>query len=285
MARGLDHIVHAVRDLDAAAEFYRRLGFTVGARNRHPWGTHNHIVQLPGFFIEVLTMAEPDKLGDDGFSRLFGAFNRDFLMEREGFSLLILESANAENDEREFRAASIAQSPVMRFEREGKRPDGSAVKVAFSLAFAENRHAPDIHFCVCQQHYPENFWNPKFQTHDNGAKAVTGVVMVAGSPVEHSKFLKAYTGVTELDTAGTTVTARLPRGQLAIMEREAFKASYGVDAPVMAHGARLAVLRMKVTDIDATRALLKSNGVVFSNRGPSIIIAPSQAMGAAVIFE
>ena len=73
MARGLDHIVHAVRDLDAAAELYRRLGFTVGARNKHPWGTHNHIVQLPGFFIELLTVAEPDKLGDDGISKLFGA--------------------------------------------------------------------------------------------------------------------------------------------------------------------------------------------------------------------
>ncbi len=73
MARGLDHIVHAVRDLDAAADFYRRLGFTVGARNRHPWGTHNHIVQLPGFFIELLTFAEPEKLGDDGFSINFAA--------------------------------------------------------------------------------------------------------------------------------------------------------------------------------------------------------------------
>jgi catechol 2,3-dioxygenase-like lactoylglutathione lyase family enzyme len=55
MARGLDHIVHAVRDLDAAADLYRRLGFTVGARNKHPWGTHNHVVQLSGFFIELLT--------------------------------------------------------------------------------------------------------------------------------------------------------------------------------------------------------------------------------------
>ncbi|HME30252.1 MAG TPA: VOC family protein [Pseudolabrys sp.] len=56
MPRGLDHIVHAVRDLDAAADLYRRLGFNVGARNRHPWGTHNHIVQLPGFFIELLAV-------------------------------------------------------------------------------------------------------------------------------------------------------------------------------------------------------------------------------------
>src|SRR5712675_2773497 len=79
MARGLDHIVHAVRDLDAAAATYGRLGFTIGARNKHPWGTHNRIVQLPGFFIELLTLAEPDKIGDDGFSVLFAAYNRDFI--------------------------------------------------------------------------------------------------------------------------------------------------------------------------------------------------------------
>ncbi len=92
MARGLDHIVHAVKDLDAAAELYRRMGFTVGARNKHPWGTHNHIVQLPGFFIELLTVGEPEKLGDDGFSKLFGRYNQDFLSRGEGLSLLILES-------------------------------------------------------------------------------------------------------------------------------------------------------------------------------------------------
>ena len=76
MSRGLDHIVHAVSDLDAAAALYRRLGFTVGARNVHPWGTHNHIVQLPGFFIELLTVAEPEKLGGEGFAALFGRFNQ-----------------------------------------------------------------------------------------------------------------------------------------------------------------------------------------------------------------
>ena len=44
MTHGLDHIVHAVHDLDAAAEIYGRLGFLVGTRNIHPWGTHNRIV-------------------------------------------------------------------------------------------------------------------------------------------------------------------------------------------------------------------------------------------------
>src|SRR5262245_61245106 len=84
MPRGLDHVVHAVRDLDATPELYRRLGFTVGARNRHAWGTHNHLVQMPGFFIELLTVAEPEKLGSDGFSALFGTFHRGHDHRRTG---------------------------------------------------------------------------------------------------------------------------------------------------------------------------------------------------------
>jgi hypothetical protein len=107
-----------LRDLDAA-ELYRRLGFTVGARNRHSWGTHNHVVQFPGFFIELLTFAEPDKLGSDGFSILFGAYNRDFIEEGEGLSVLLVESKDAHADEAEFRAAGIL-SP--------RRPCGSNAK-------------------------------------------------------------------------------------------------------------------------------------------------------------
>ena len=151
MPCGLDHIVHAVRDLDAAAALYRELGFTVGARNKHPWGTHNHIVQLPGFFIELLTLAEPEKLVSDGFSIIFAAYNRDFIERGDGLSMLILESQDAAADAAAFGAAGIAaSSEAMRFEREGKRPDGSAVKVGFSLAFADDMLAPDIHFATCR---------------------------------------------------------------------------------------------------------------------------------------
>ena len=94
-----------MRDLDAAAELYRRLGFKVGARNRHPWGTHNHLVQLPGFFVELLTLAEPEKLGTDGFSNLFGRFNQSFLSRHQGLSILLLESGDAAADAAAFKSA------------------------------------------------------------------------------------------------------------------------------------------------------------------------------------
>lgn len=243
MPRGLDHIVHAVRDLDAAAALYRSLGFTVGARNRHPWGTHNYIVQLPGFFIELLTLAEPDKLGDDGFSKLFAAYNRDFIARHEGLSMLILESRDARADETAFKAAHIAASDVMKFEREARRPDGTAVKVGFSLAFADDEFAPDIHFAACQQHYPENFWNPAFQKHANGAERIEGVVIVTEDPSRHHDFLLAFTGTATTRDSSEGFAIDLPRGAIALTTPTAFEHRCGVPAPDASRGARLAALR------------------------------------------
>jgi hypothetical protein len=145
MPHGLDHIVHAVRDLDAAAEFYSSAGFTVGARNRHAWGTHNRIVQLKNCYIEILEIAEPDKIVPHGArSFSFGAFNRDFLAKREGFSMLILNSSNAADDARSFESSGIANSKVFDFAREGTKPDGTPVKLAFSLAFASDPASPNV---------------------------------------------------------------------------------------------------------------------------------------------
>ncbi len=216
MARGLDHIVHAVRDLDAAADLYRRLGFTVGARNKHPWGTHNHIVQLPGFFIEILTLAEPEKLGSDGFSTMFGAYNRDFITRNEGFSLLILESKDAAGDATTLSGGGIGAPDALRFEREAKRPDGTAVKVGFSLAFAEDTGARDIHFAACQQHYPENFWNPAFQQHPNGVTAVAGVVIVAEKPEQHRRFFEVFADARVVG-GGDGFAIATPRGAIEVV--------------------------------------------------------------------
>lgn len=268
MARGLDHIVHAVRDLDAAADAYRRLGFTVGARNRHPWGTHNHLVQFPGFFIEILTMAEPDKLGDDGFSKMFGIYHSDFLTRHEGFSMLILESRDAAADEHDFVAAKIAASPAMRFEREGKRPDGSKVGVAFSLAFARDLHAPQIGLAVCQQHFPENFWNADFQHHANGATGVRGVVMVAADPAEHASVIEALAGARAQQVSAGEIAIATPRGEITLMAPTLFQDRYGVAAPDLSNGARLAALRLA-----DTRA------------GAATVVAAERPFGATLVFE
>jgi catechol 2,3-dioxygenase-like lactoylglutathione lyase family enzyme len=284
MPRGLDHIVHAVRDLDAAAQLYRGLGFTVGSRNRHPWGTHNHIVQLPRFFIELLTLAEPDKLGDDGFSKLFGVYNGDFLRRQEGLSLLILESKDARADEAAFRAAGIAATDVMRFEREGKRPDGTAVKVAFSLAFADDKLTPDIHFATCQQHYPENFWNPAFQKHANSASSIAGVVMVADEPERHRAFMQSFAGA-EAAKVQDGFSIATPRGSIEMTTPAAFVARFGVKAPDTSRGARLAAIRFTVADAGLLQNAPELAGIAGLYAGNPAVIGADDAMGAVMVFE
>jgi catechol 2,3-dioxygenase-like lactoylglutathione lyase family enzyme len=283
--RGLDHAVHAVRDLDAAAELYRRLGFKVGARNRHPWGTHNHLVQLPGFFVELLTLAEPEKLGTDGFSNLFGRFNQSFLSRHQGLSILLLESGDAAADAAAFKSAGIAASDAMKFEREGSRPDGSMVKVGFSLAFARDAEAPEIGFATCQQHFPQNFWNPTFQQHPNTASSVAGVVLVAENPTDHHIFLSAFTGVRDLHATSSGVTATTPRGDIKVMDPVAFRSHFGTEPPDISEGARLAAVQFRVRQQAALVAALQAGGIEFALQMGQLIVPPDIAMGATILFE
>jgi catechol 2,3-dioxygenase-like lactoylglutathione lyase family enzyme len=286
MARGLDHLVHAVRDLDAAGDLYARLGFTVGARNRHPWGTHNRIVQLPGFFVELLTVGESDKIAAVAPGTVsFGAFTRDFLARGEGLAMLVLEGHDAAGDAEAFRRAGIGDFAPFRFEREGRKPDGRAVKLGFSLAFARDELAPDTCFFTCQQHYPENFWDPAFQAHANGASTIAAIVLVAENPSDHHIFLSAFTGVRDLHATSTGVTVETPRGAIQAMDPAAFRLHYGVAPPDLTAGARLAAAKFTVRDLAAARALLKTAGVAATEHMGRLVVGPDTALGATLVFE
>jgi catechol 2,3-dioxygenase-like lactoylglutathione lyase family enzyme len=286
MPRGLDHIVHAVRDLDAAAEFYRRAGFTVGARNRHAWGTHNYIVQFPGVFVELIAIGEPEliRIGAPGtFS--FGAFLRDFLVREEGLAMLVLEGKGAAEDAAAFRAAGIGDFKPFNFEREAKRPDGSPTKVAFSLAFAADEKAPDIGYFTCQQHHPENFWNPDFQQHANGTATVAGIVMVSENPEDHRHFVSSFAGERHIDEDVSGISVTTPRGAILVMDPSAWRVAIGTEPPNLTRGAHLAAIRFVVRDKAAAMAVLKSSGIAATQRDGRVVVAPDAAHGATLIFE
>ncbi|MEA2929887.1 MAG: hypothetical protein QOG38_2315 [Hyphomicrobiales bacterium] len=274
--------MHAVHDLDAAGECYRRLGFTVGARNRHPWGTHNRIVQFPGVFIELLTVGAPSLIAPAApraFS--FGVFARDFLARQQGLAMLVLEGKGAKADAEAFRAAGIGDFDLFDFEREGKRPDGTSVKVAFSLAFAADPKAPETGFFTCQQHHPENFWNPAFQSHPNTVSGVAGVVFVAENPADHHVFFKAFAEVSDLTSTSSGITLQTPRGEIQVMDPAAFRLHYGTEPPDVSRGLRLAALRLSVREMETARSCL---GGAAARHG-MLVVGPQAAFGATLIFE
>ena len=171
--RGLDHLVLAVAALERAQETYAQLGFTLTPRAEHSWGTANQLVQLQGSFLEVLEVAAPEKLFPHGgrtFS--FGAFLNDYSKHREGCAMVVFESHDARADRDQFAQRGLPDLDPFDFERQAKLPDGSSVRVAFSLAFAPPPEMPDAAFFTCQQHAPEYFWKPDYQKHPNGAKTL-----------------------------------------------------------------------------------------------------------------
>ena len=165
--------------------------------------------------------------------------------------MILLEGRDGPADAAAFRAAGIGDFSVFDFAREGRRPDGSAVTLAFSLAFARDPKAPDIGFATCHHHVPEGFWNPAFQSHANTAAGVAGVVMVADNPADHHIFLSAFVGQRELLATSSGISVSTPRGDIQVMHPAAFAQHYGVAAPDVAHGARLAALRILTRDVSA----------------------------------
>ena len=272
-----------MHDLDAAAELYRQLGFQVGARNRHPraWGTQNHIVQLPGTVIELLSVADESGIAPHAQRHFsFGAFNRDFLKQGAGLAMLVLDGKGA-SDVAEFRSAGIGDFELYELKREGNRPDGSTIKVAFALAFAANPLAPETGFFTCLHHHPENFWNPAFQIHPNKAMNVAGVVFVAENPDEQRCFFAAFSGAHEVTPALDGFVINTGRGDIQVMTPAAFGDQYGVAPSDVTGGASFAAVRFAVRDLGSARPFMAS-ARDHKNR---LVLGPQDAMGAVLLFE
>ncbi len=286
MSRGLDHVVHLVQDLDAAGEVYERLGFTVGARNRHPWGTENRIIQTPGFFIELLQVAEPGKIPPSEPGRLsFGAVNADFLARNgEGLSMLVLEGKDPAAEKAAFDAAGVGGFATFDFARTARKPDGREVEVGFTLAYARVPGEADFTAFTCTQHRPENFWSPDLQRHANGVAAVAGAVLVADDPGAHAGLVGVLCGVPLVPAGQGVYAAQTPRGRIEVMTRDSFAALHGVPAPGDA-GLRLAAVRLRIPGAPEPGSPLDGRGIPQTPDAGRIVIPPGAAMGAVLVFE
>jgi catechol 2,3-dioxygenase-like lactoylglutathione lyase family enzyme len=285
MTRRIDHLVVAVHDLDQAGSFYQRLGFQVGARNRHPWGTENRIVQLPSSFIELITVGEGAAIAPHRASAFsFGAFVQDYLKDREGLAMLVLDSQDAKADAALFSESGIGSFEPFHFERSGRRPDGSETKVAFTLAFTSAENSPKAGFFVCQQHFPENFWNPEFQRHDNKATQISSVTLAAPSPERLRSFLRAFSGVQPASPDGDDLSFRLGESHIDVLTPDDAAEIYGsVEAEL--DQPSFVAFAVRVEDIHRQAQGLDSADIPYQHIGSRLIVPASAAFGVAIAFE
>lgn len=286
MSREFDHLVLCVRDLDEARKAYAAMGFTLAPKARHPFGTANSNIQLQECFLELLTVAAPEDIPEHRTRHFsFAAFNRSYLESGMGMSMLVFRSDDARADAEVFRKARLADYAPFDFSRKARLPGGEEVTVGFSLAFVTHPDMPRAAFFTCQQHAPEHFWKPQYQTHANTARDIAHVVMLADRPGAYADFFRKLMGARNVASSGNVVTVECGGGTLSMLTPEAFGHRFGGETPTAAPQARFAAFSVAVDDLHAARGAMREGGIVHREHDGRLVVDPTAAFGVLIEFE
>src|SRR3981081_1447396 len=169
---GLDHAVIMVKDLDKAAENWKRLGFTVSPGGTHSahMGSGNYTIMLdPDYFelLGVLTATEHN------------APARAFLETREGIERIAFTAVDSAAGAEEIRARGYPPIGPTDFERPVTLPNGTLSAAKFRTFQWPTAEAPGgIRIFACQHKTRETVWIPELMKHANGAKRLRQALIV-----------------------------------------------------------------------------------------------------------
>ncbi len=286
--KAINHLVLAGDDLEAMGAHYSALGFTVTPRGQHPFGTGNSLIQLHGSYLELLAVTTPQDVPDHRREQFsfghfsFAAFNRDYLKRHQGFSMLVLDTADARADCEAWRAAGLQTYEPFDFSRPAKLADGRDIVVSFSLAFVSHPAAPWLGLFACQHHTPEYFAQPRYLQHANGATRVQDVWIVGDRAPDLAAFMQTVIGakVISQDPAiseDPALTAlQTPIGTIMLARAPAFERAFGLPAPHPDDGPHLAALTLACEGLSRLADLPKV--------GDRHVLAPDKNFGTAIGF-
>ncbi len=188
LALRLDHLVILVRDLDAATENYRRLGFTVAPGGRHADGaTHNALVVFKDdTYLELVAFTSRWMLARLRLLRRLGLLDR-FVPEEPSFGCrlrrrgavteglvdyaLVPDADDATRRIAEARARGLQIDGP--FPGGRTRPDGQ--RVAWQFGFPHDQTLPFV--CADTTSRPLRVPEGDVRTHANGALAIASVTV------------------------------------------------------------------------------------------------------------
>ncbi|MDH4414441.1 MAG: VOC family protein, partial [Rhizobium sp.] len=183
--RAIDHLVLPIGDLDTSRERLARLGFTVAADARHPFGTENACVFFADdTYLEPLAVgSREDCLEAARRGNVFVARDQAFRFRRgEGLSALVVKTDNAAADDAHYREEGLSAGPMLEFSRQFRFPDGRTAEGAFRLAFAADLRAPDFFAFACERINPIPADRGALLVHANGAAGLKRIVLVEENP-------------------------------------------------------------------------------------------------------
>ena len=270
---GVDHVVVAVKDLDAAAANWKQLGFTISPRGTHSahMGTGNYTIMLGEDYMELLGVLSATE---------HNAPTRTYLektgggIERVAFTTLSAAAGAAE-----LRTMGYAAIGPTDFERPVIMPDGSKAAAKFATFLWPASEAPGgVRLFACQHKTRETVWIPQLQKHANTARSIARVFIVTPKPEEDAKHLaKMIAGEVGAGADGSAdVPTGFSRSDFVFLTRDALGKRYpGVDVSTLPDRAG-AGLELVASDLAAAKAAIGAKAVASSG---AVVVPPAAANG------
>jgi len=175
MPTRFDHIVIAVRDLDAAIRSYQRLGFDATPGGRHTGrGTQNALIRFGLDYIELLSVYNEAEAAASG---LRGQIIVDYLREREALLLgYALATTDIEQEAERFRGTDLLVQepfPMLRL-----RPDGHLLSWRLFVPGGSSWRQPWPFLIQWDEPDQERLKKDLPGTHPNGATAWVRIVVL-----------------------------------------------------------------------------------------------------------
>ena len=275
---GIDHAVVVVKDLDAAAENWKRLGFTISPRGTHSahMGTGNYTIMLGEDYMELLGVLNATE---------HNAPSRAFL-DRTGGGIerIAFTTPDAAGGAAEIRGMGYAAIGPTDFERPVAMPDGrnSAAKFA-TFQWPVDEAPGGIRLFACQHKTRETVWIPELQKQANTAKRIAEVLVTTPTPEADAKHLaKMIDGeIRKEDDGACVVPTGFGRADFVFLTREAMTKRYpGVPVADLPERAG-AGLRLVVDDLAAAQRVAGAKAVSGNN---AVVVPPANANGVMLAF-
>jgi Glyoxalase-like domain len=269
----LDHVVVDVRDrIDEAMHCFASLGFQLTPRGRHTLGSVNHLAMFATDYLELLGFA-----GD-------GAARPEIARFPVGLNGLVFKTADAGSVHRHAEAAGLPVFPVQSFSRPVAL-DGAMRDARFRTTRLDPGKVAMGRVYFCEHQTPDLVWRPEWQTHPNGARAITRVIVATPNPLRTAMLFHDLLGPdTTADHDGRRVMAA-GAAQVEFATPSIVAAEFGEAAAEPAGRSEyMAALGIKVRSLpEAARRLSKVPGArVEPHR---LLVPASVAFNTAIVFS
>lgn len=268
----LDHVVvNTHRDIDAAADAYRRIGFTLTPRGYHSLGSVNHLAIFGTDYLELIGLPAS------------GGGRQDLLDWPLGLNGLVWGSEDADATHAAISAAGVPVLPAQSFTRPVELPDGPR-DAAFRTVRLTNDTTPAGRLYFCQHFTRDLVWRDEWRQHANGAVGVAAMVFTAADPTRLAGLFGRLFGPHAVRAIpnGARLTVGLTDVDV-VTPAECARRFGAAAAPWDARAETIAVMVVRTFSMDRAAAAL--HGIATERHGDCLVVPPAAAFGAAIAFR